>query len=230
MQLRLVRRARGWSQKQAAARLGLSQSYFSMLESGKRRLTPRLARRLRVVFSLPPTFVPLPDGHPTAQVTEAARPLAEELAALGYPGFAYLSHKRPVRNPAEVLLAALRQDELEARVLEALPWLLVKHWDMDRHWLVQNAKLCDLQNRLGFVGSLARRVSERTHPPNNSRLRALAELEAVLLHSRLAREDVLGKRSLTARERQWLRRHRPATARRWNLLTDLRVEHLPYAD
>jgi hypothetical protein len=34
---------------------------------------------------------------------------------------------------------------------------------------------------------------------------------------------------MTDAERRWLRQHRPPQAEHWNLLTDLRPEHLPYA-
>src|SRR5204862_2965596 len=45
--------------------------------------------------------------------------------ALGYPGFTHLRPRRwALKNPAEVLLAALAQDDLEPRLVEALPWLL----------------------------------------------------------------------------------------------------------
>jgi hypothetical protein len=34
---------------------------------------------------------------------------------------------------------------------------------------------------------------------------------------------------MTDAERRWLRQQRPPQAEHWNLLTDLRPEHLPYA-
>jgi hypothetical protein len=52
--------------------------------------------------------------------------LATELASLGYPGFAYLK-SRGKKNPAEVLLSALSSNHLEARLVEALPWILLKY-------------------------------------------------------------------------------------------------------
>lgn len=229
LKMKSARRVKRWTQQRAAARLGLSQPYLSMLENGERKLTRRLARRFRSVFNLPPTFVP-PSDPPDARLgSPVAQTLAEQLSALGYPGFAYLAARRRTKNPAEVLLRALAQDELEARVVEALPWVLVRYWDMDTHWLIQQAKLRNLQNRLGFVVSLARELAERREPRNASQVHALTRLEATLEQSRLAREEALGKRNLTARERDWLAKNRPETARRWNLLTDWRVEFLSYA-
>jgi transcriptional regulator with XRE-family HTH domain len=228
LNLKHNRRARGWSQKRLAHRLGLSQPYVAMLESGQRRFTPRLAQKLRRVLRLPPTFrSPLAPSE-TPLVASPPQALAEQLAALGYPGFAYLRPRCWKRNPAEVLLAALALDELEARLVEALPWLLVRYWEMDPGWLLRQAKLSDLQNRLGFVVGLARRVAERATPRDELCLRQFAQLEATLEKSRLAREDTLCKTSMTTAERQYLREHRPQTAKRWNLLTDWVAEALPY--
>src|SRR5207302_8896384 len=89
--LRSVRRQRGWSEQEAARRLGVSQSYLSMLEEGKRRLTSRVARRAMSVFGLPPTVLP-----PSPTVKQwGAETLAQQLAALEYPGVAWMrSHGR----------------------------------------------------------------------------------------------------------------------------------------
>ena len=86
--------------------------------------------------------------------------LALDLAALGYPGLSYLKPKRK-RNPAEILLSALSASNLESRLTEALPWVLLKFPELDWRWLVAAAKLNDLQNRLGFVTGVARRLAER---------------------------------------------------------------------
>ncbi|MBI3457303.1 MAG: helix-turn-helix transcriptional regulator [Candidatus Rokubacteria bacterium] len=218
--------ARGWTQAQAAARLGVSQPYLAMLERGKRRLTPQLVRRAMKTYGLPPTVLPL-SGLPLVKMRVDPQTLAKDLAGLGYPGFAYLRPRGwKSKNPGEVLLAALAQDELEARLVEALPWLLLKYWEVDRNWLAREARLRDLQNRLGFVVSLARRLAERAQ--GERRVQALRELEAELERSRLAREDTLCQASLPEPERQWLVETRPEDAKRWNVLTDWTVETLPY--
>lgn len=228
--LRSGRLKKGWSQKLAAQRLGLSQPYLAMLENGQRRLSPRLARRARRFYGLPPTVLPPSGALQTELGPEASQVLAAELAALGYTGFAYLRHRRWQKNPAEVLLTALSQQDLEARVVEALPWLLINFAHMNKDWLVQQAKLLDLQNRLGFVVTLARETAERMQPRDDSRAWSLRDLETTLERSRLAREDTLCKSSLQPVERQWLRENRPGEAQRWSLLTDWRVESLPYAN
>ncbi|HKC70368.1 MAG TPA: hypothetical protein VKB60_02040, partial [Terriglobales bacterium] len=71
------------------------------------------------------------------------------MAALDYPGFAYLRAGWK-RNPAEVLVSALAQPNLEPRLTEALPWLLLRYAaQLNRDWLAQQARLYKLSNRLG---------------------------------------------------------------------------------
>ncbi len=221
--LRAARRSRGWTQVRAAARLGVSQPYLAMLEAGQRPLTPAVARRAMRVYGLPPTI--LPPAWVPARVTPET--LAQDLGALGYPGFAHLARRGgAAKHPDAVLLTALAQPELEARAVEALPWLLLRYWHLDPAWLVREAKLRDLQNRLGLVVSLAREVAEGEGDPH--RLAALRTLEATLDRSRLAREDTLGRAALPEAERRWLGTHRSAAARHWNVLTDWTAEALRY--
>jgi transcriptional regulator with XRE-family HTH domain len=159
--LKSARSGLGLTQAQAAARLGVSQSYFAMLETGTRRLTPALARRAVRVFGLTPTAL-LPHDVETRSRRTKARAVAADLAVLGYPGSAHLRPGRLTpRNPAQVLLEAMERDDLEARVVEALPWLVLKYWPLDQAWLVREAKLQDLQNRLGFVVTLARGLAQQ---------------------------------------------------------------------
>ena len=157
-----------------------------------------------------------------------AERLVDELGALGYPGFAYLRKGAARRNPHQVMLEALAQPNLEARVVEALPWLIARHAETDTQWLEDHAKLKDVQNRLGFVVTMARRVME-SDPKRKAATQALARLEERLYSSRLAREDTLCQEALTGAERRWLRRNRSEEARRWNLLTSWMPEHFRYA-
>jgi transcriptional regulator with XRE-family HTH domain len=226
--LRLARNRREWTEIQAAQRLGLSQSYLAMLERGQRKLTPRLARKFKAVYGLSPTVLPAPElFQPRVEVS--SEEFAKTLSALGYPGFAYMKARVRERNPGEVLLEALSQDTLESRVVEALPWLLLQYWQMDRKWLVKQAKLNDRQNRLGFVVSLAKQVSRQFSSANEERTAALRELNEALEQSRLVREDTFLKEVNTESERKWLRQNRPEEAKHWKLLTNWRPEHLPYA-
>ena len=163
----------------------------------------------------------------TKTIAEEENRLAADLAAIGYPGLSYLKSQRATRTPAELLLAALRQENLDSRLVEALPWLIWQFVDLDWKWLAQMAQTNQLQNRLGFVISLARRLAEQHGEQDKVTL--LAQVEAELESARLPQEDTLCHASLTQAERTWLHHHRPQTARHWRLLTDLTAEHLDYA-
>ncbi len=101
---------------------------------------------------------------------------------------------------------------------KARSWLVLRYWPLDRDWLVRHAKLHDLQNRLGFVLTLARSLAERAG--DEPKARAVSDLVTALEPSRLAREDTLCRASLAGSERRCLKAHRSADARPWNLLTD----------
>jgi len=60
---------------------------------------------------------------------------------------------------------------------------------LDWDWLVQNAKLTDRQNRLGFVTTLAQQLAEGLS--DEPRTRKLRECADVLERSRLVKEDTL---------------------------------------
>jgi hypothetical protein len=152
--------------------------------------------------------------------------LAIDLAALGYPGFSYLKTSSR-KAPAEVVLSALQVAHLEARLVEALPWVLLECGDLDWDWLVRGALLDDLQNKLGFLTNLARRLAERSGRAETARL--LTDLEAVLEASRLPTEGTLCHDSITEVERRWLKSNRSKEAEHWGLLTDLVPEHLSYS-
>lgn len=224
-QLRQARVDRGWTQQRAAGRLRVSQPYLALLESGERPLTRELAERAARVYRLHPTALPLP---PLQGWERSAYDPAFQLGALGYPGFGHL-RGAAVQNPAQVLMDALAREMVEARVLEALPWLLLQYPELDQAWLVAQAKLNDSQNRLGFVVSLARHLLERKGEIGSQRHAALQRLEDVLSRSRLAVEDTAGQAGMSEKERGWVRRHRSRFAAEWNVVSDLRPEHLPYA-
>ncbi|MGH2610952.1 MAG: helix-turn-helix transcriptional regulator [Tepidiformaceae bacterium] len=214
-------------QMDLAKRLGVTQAHVSLMEAGRRRVPPRLAPRLARLLDLPPTMLPVP-AAPISQGRVTNDSLEAQLARLGYPGYAYRKRPGPMRHPMEVLLAALAFDDLEPRLVEALPWLLLRRDGFDVGKLVAEAKARDLQNRLGFVVALARQVAERVKE-FETRLPELRRMESSLEPSRLAREEPFGQGRPHARLREWLGRERSDAAPHWNLLTDLKVEHLPYA-
>jgi transcriptional regulator with XRE-family HTH domain len=225
MDLKSGREKKGWTQDQAASKLGVSQPYLSLLEKGARRVPEKLARKAMTAYGLSPATLPVEtDGHAVQSRNDDA--LASELATLGYPGFSHLKARRK-RNPAEVVLSALGNEDLDTRLAEALPWVLLEHPDLDWQWLVRTAKVNDLQNKLGFVTNVARRLGEKLGRTDTAKL--LRDQEVALERSRLAREDTLCHDSLTQAERRWLRANRSEEARHWNLLTDLSPEHLSHA-
>ncbi len=207
------------TQMEAASRLELSQPYLSQLECGRRRLTARIARAMGRLYGLPNTWLPLPEELPKRR--SGTRRLTRQLAALGYPGYSHLRASPPL-NPAVLVLEALSQDDLDARVTRALPWVLARYPHLNWAWLLHHVKLRNLQNRLGFLASLARALAEeRGDQAGSERLRDVAsELEK----ARLAAETTLGHESMPEAEREWLRSNRSDLARRWNVLTDLAEE------
>jgi transcriptional regulator with XRE-family HTH domain len=220
LQLRVARERLGLTQDQAARRWKMSQGYLSLMEGGRRRVPDRLARRLVRADTNLATALPPQVG------SNAEKDLPTLLGALGYPGFEYLAQSGALSNPAAVVLTALKARDVSARVTEALPWVLVRFSDLDWGWLVAQAKLANVQNRLGYVVSLARQLAGARN--NAKAAKALEAAQVQLEEARLAKEDTLS-RSVTEVERRHLRQHRPDSAAHWNLLTTLRVEDLRYA-
>lgn len=219
------RKAKKLTQVQAAAALGVTQPYLSQLEKGHRVAASTLARRAAELYGLPPTTLPLPNSGEV----EAAQPdrLQEELAALGYPAFAHVPSDTR-RNPAQVVLSAVLQHNLDTRLVEALPWVMGTYTDLDWAWLRDHAKLHNVQNRLGYVVFLAKEVASR-QPNGDQDVEVLSAWEQELEEARLAREGTLCRESMPERERTWLKSHRPPAAAHWNLLTGLTTEQLSYA-
>jgi len=219
-ELKNARKASAWTQAQAAARLGVTQAYLSMVERGERAVSSELASKAVEVLEVPATALPLTEYRVR---TREAGFFQSMLGSLGYPGFAYLRSSARL-NPVEVLMEALDSDDLDSRVTEALAWLPLAYPHLNWDWLTANAKLRDRQNRLGFVVELARQAAARE---GRSQLEEeLATHVAKLEPSRLVKEDTLCRESMTRAERAWLREHRPKSAEHWNLLTDLTVEQL----
>jgi transcriptional regulator with XRE-family HTH domain len=221
--LRTARKRKGFTQRRAASLLGVSQAYLSMLESGRRPVPLDQLPRVINVYGLPPSALPLRGPENWAKLDDSD--LANELAALGYPGFSYVRGRRPRWNPTELLLAALTKAELESRVAEALPWLAYAfsaglNWD----WLVREAKTNDVTNRLGFAVALARGLAERK--PDLAAVEALRAVETRLLPSVLLREQTFCHEQMTNAERRWLKDKRTAEAQRWNMLSDLSSDRL----
>jgi transcriptional regulator with XRE-family HTH domain len=224
VELKEYRIKRGLTQEQMAQVLGLSQTYLSLLEKDKRPFTTRLKQKLVRKLQVQPTELPAKaNSYKVSKVSDDQ--LTADLAALGYKGFSHWKASR-LRNPADVLLSALYSDKRDARLVEALPWVVLHFPDMEWRSLVRAAKVYDLQNRLGFVTNVARRVAE--FRKDRETANKLSRVEAELEHSRLEREDTLCNETMTNAERNWLQVQRPEAAKQWHLLTDLSPRNLNY--
>jgi transcriptional regulator with XRE-family HTH domain len=212
-ELKSARHGRGWTQEEAARKLRVTQAYLSMLESGRRAVPDDLALKVANVLPVSPVSLPLRQ--------ERSNDLAADLGALGYSGFAYLAASKR-RNPARVLLDALTCTRTSPRVFDALPWLVYRFAHMNWGWIVPRIKVRDLQNRLGFVVTQARRMAEEAG--DTATADALRQVVSGLERSRLLAEDTFSGSALTNAEREWLRENRSDDARFWNVLTDLRLE------
>ena len=216
--LRSTRERLGLTQVLAARRWRVSQAYLSLMEQGRRAIPERLAR-LAVR-----TEPKLATGLALHSARSSSLNLESLLGSLGYPGFAYLGQAKTVENPAAVVLAALRAPVVPVRVTEALPWVFVKYPHLDWDWLVDQVRLLNRQNRLGFLLTTAK---EFAAGKGDETTRAVLErVEQRLEDARLVKEDAF--RSLTAVERDYLRVSRPPAAAHWNVLTSLQVDHLRY--
>jgi transcriptional regulator with XRE-family HTH domain len=224
-QLKTGRLAAKLTQKQAAKRLGVSQPYLSQLEKGERPVTAELALSATGLYRLPPTTLPLPETSPEEPTAADATLLGRQLSGLGYPGFAHLRSRKA--NPAAVVLAALLQKDLESRLAEALPWVLLTYPDLDWLWLVRHAKLQDVQNRLGFLVGMAKSLAAE-NAENQAAFTQLSAVEQQLERARLARQDTLCRETMPKAERHWLETNRSVLAMHWNLLTGLTVDQLSY--
>jgi transcriptional regulator with XRE-family HTH domain len=223
-QLKAGRLEVGLTQVQAAVRLGVSQPYLSQLEKGERPITAELARSAATLYRLTATALPILKSIAPRVLTNPDA-LARQLAGLGYPGFAHLRHAKA--NPAAILLEALVQEDLEVRLAEALPWVVLTYPDMDWPWLIREVKLRNAQNRLGFVVAMALELATaqaRFRPALERISSAAQELE----RARLVREGTLCRESMPPAERDWVATTRSALARHWNLVTGLTADQLSY--
>jgi transcriptional regulator with XRE-family HTH domain len=197
------RKRNGLTQVNAASLLGVSQPYLSLLEKGARPLTAALRDRMKVARGKVETGTS--DDRFRAQ-----------LSALGFSGFAHVAKSRPKPRVADFLMAVLARPDADARVVEALPWLVGTYQaQLDFGWLVRQAKLQNLQNRLGFLLQLA-----GVDTPEG--LLAVRDLE----RARLLQEDTLCWDSMPAATREWMRANRTPLAEHWNVLTRLRAEDI----
>lgn len=132
-----------------------------------------------------------------------------------------------IQDPGVVLMAALACERLEERVVEALPWLVLRFEGLDWEWLVQEAKRRGVQNRLGFVVGMALKVAAEGSVTTMERLTRLSAIEERLFECRVEKEDARWPAVPTAL-RPAVKERRSREARQWGLLTELRVDDLAY--
>jgi transcriptional regulator with XRE-family HTH domain len=195
------RKRNGLTQVSAASLLGVSQPYLSLLEKGARPLTTELRNRMKTSAG----------KDPRGSSDDLFR---AQLSALGYEAFAHVAKVRTRTRPDNLLMTVLAKPDADARVVEALPWLVATFERLfDFGSMVRQAKLQNLQNRLGFVLQAA-----AIDTPDG--LMAVRELE----RARLLQEDTLCWNSMPAATREWMRANRTPLAEHWNVLTRLRTE------
>jgi transcriptional regulator with XRE-family HTH domain len=192
------RKYNGFTQVDAASLLGVSQTYLSLLENGARPLTETLRNRMKLVRGK------------AAGASSDGR-FRTQLSALGYSGFAHVAKSRPAPRATDLLMAVLARPDADARVVEALVWLVDAFRNrLDFGWLVRQAKFQNLQNRLGFLLQLAGADTPES-------ILAVRELE----RARLLQEDTLCWDSMPGATREWMRANRTPLAEHWNVLTRL---------
>ena len=227
-EIRLYREQLRLSQARLAQALGVTQAYVSQLECGTRRVSKQLAAKLAALpdqAQLHATVFP----EDLAPLDHADLDFAADLGALGYPGFPRRDGETP-KNPAAVIVSILRRAQVAPSVMAAIPWVLLHFPGINTRWLVDQARLNNLQNRLGFLTDLAFAAAESRIAAgriDDTHLDALKQMRAELEESRLAKDDTLA-RQLTPAERQFFEEHRTAAARHWNLLTGLTKDTLPF--
>lgn len=215
--LRQARTDAGMSQVEAAVRLGVSQTLLSLMEKGKRSVTPLVARKAVSMLKASPSLLPV-----SLVKRRNEDQFAAELGTLGYPGYSYL--RGALRNPAELLLDALDRPDLDARIAEALPWLVLRYPNLNWAWLTAEAKLRNRQNRLGFVTALARNLAVRQGQKQVAA--ALTAAIKPLEKARLAKPDTLCQESWPPSQRQFAHKNRSKLAAHWNLDTRMTEDDL----
>jgi transcriptional regulator with XRE-family HTH domain len=219
--LRNGRNQRGWNQKELARRLGVSQTLVSLWEHGERKLPTKRLHQLRELgMEMDATELPMRDNLPVGL------DYAQELSNLGYPGFSHFQSGEPSWNPAQLLVNALSEHNLDRRVAEALPWLVLRYSEMDWDWVRCEAKLLDLQNRLGFTLSLAQKLAVQKQQLDVAS--RLGQQEKTLVGSLLAKEDTYCYDRMTQSERKWLQTKRSPDATKWHVLSDLEPAYLAH--
>jgi transcriptional regulator with XRE-family HTH domain len=217
--LRQARTNAGMTQVEAAARFGVSQTLLSFMEKGERSVTAAVAELAVKHLHATPEELAL-----SFDLRHSDDQLAADLGALGYPGYGYLQSQ--LRNPAEVLFDALDRPDLDARLVEALPWVPLQYPNMDWDRLTVEAKVRNRQNRLGFVVALAAKLARKQAKRDVAQ--RLSQVVKTLEEGRLAKTDTLCQESWPPSQRKFAHKQRSALAAHWKLDTRLTEESLAH--
>ncbi len=122
-------------------------------------------------------------------------------------------------------MAALACDRLDEIVVEALPWLVLRYDNLDWQWLLAEARRRGVQNRLGFVVSLAVRAAAGSL--GMDRLTRLAAIEEDLFACRLPKQETRWLRMPPAR-RQSAAARSSQEAAQWGVPSSLRPDEIRF--
>ena len=150
------------------------------------------------------------------------------LAALGYPCYEYLARPDSAMDATDLILTAIRMDDLPVRITEGLPWVLANYaLQLDWPRLLNESQKTRAQNRLGYLVQLATNLPAAIRDAEASAvlLRMLERLRAIKL---TGVEQTLMFDSTGPASRERIREHRPEAAHEWNLLTTVWLEDLAY--
>ena len=110
--LRTLRKQHGWNQHELARRLGVSQTLVSLWEHGTRPVPAQWLRKLcKLGLEFDATKLPI-----RKDAESVPADFAQELSNLGYPAYGYFRTGLPSWNPAQFLVMALAQPDLDRRV------------------------------------------------------------------------------------------------------------------
>ena len=152
------------------------------------------------------------------------------MGALGYPPFMNLFTEMEAEYQHDagiVLMAALSCEKLDDRVVEALPWVVLRFETLDWAWLVAEARRRQVQNRLGFVVGMALKVAAEGRVTTMERLTRLSALEEELFECRLEKEDLKWV-AVAPAQRKARTERRSRDAKQWGLFSEMQVDDLAY--
>lgn len=206
-------------QKGVAERMGVSQSVISKIEAGTREPTATELWKLAILYKKPLSYF---------FAEEKIRPLfiTEEIVVWHIDHYGYkLLVSRKVNaakfqiSLEETILAVLQWFS-SPRLLESLPILLCFN-DVDADELYESAVKEGLQNKLGFIVSIAMECVKGMS--KNDNIQELSRLRKKLEWMKLAREESFNEHidEMSEATLDYLRKTRDPLASKWNLLDRL---------